>query len=107
MMRSIQPIATIMMSRTYKTAASSLGLLNTSKPPNFHSPDGDIKMELMRMLPCVDAHESFMNAKATCRILSREVRVETWYNNGPKFDEAPIEASPLVLEQAEIAMFEG
>lgn len=37
--------------RTYKIAVSSFGLLNSSKPPSFHSPEGDINIELTRIFP--------------------------------------------------------
>jgi hypothetical protein len=49
---------------TYNTAASSVGLLSTSNPPSFHSPEDEINIDVERTFPCVDPHESFTNAKA-------------------------------------------
>lgn len=50
--------------RTYRTAASSFGVLNTSKPPNLHSPLVDKKTEPIRTLPCVEFPGSLTNARA-------------------------------------------
>ena len=46
------------------TAASSLGLLNTSKPPSLHSPDGEMNIELIHTLPWIEEPESLMKASA-------------------------------------------
>ena len=54
-----------MMSLTYNTGASSLEELSSSKPPNFHSPDGVMKIELTHTLPCVEEQVSFKKARAT------------------------------------------
>lgn len=43
-----------------------MGLLSTSKPPSFHSPDGEMNTDVKRIFPCVEAHCSLMKASATC-----------------------------------------
>jgi hypothetical protein len=57
--------ATFEKKRTYITERSSFGLLNTSKPPNFHSPEGVIKTAFGRTFPWVDEAESLRKASAT------------------------------------------
>lgn len=51
---------------TYKTGFESFIVLSTSKPPNFHSPLGEVNIEDGRKLPCVLAPDVFMNLRADC-----------------------------------------
>lgn len=52
---------------TYSTGDASFKVLSTSKPPNFHSPLGEVNIEDGRKLPCVLAPDVFMNRRAVCR----------------------------------------
>jgi len=58
---------------TYITEISSFGLLNTSEPPSFHSPEGVINMALGRKLPWVEEAESFRKVRATWFRMSKGV----------------------------------
>lgn len=50
---------------TYNIGDSSFVLLNSSNPPSFHSPEGEMKIAFTEILPWDDKHGSFKNAKAT------------------------------------------